>query len=175
MKYVFVLVFILVYVFFGSELGYTNTSPFYTHITYLFQHAGLIHLMVNSLAFVGIFRATERLISKWILILASLTGGFLLSFLAADDLPTVGASGMIYMMTGLYVGITAFSNGIKILNLRKYVIFLTTVVIALTVSSLSKTSNHILHSLSFLTGIFIYACCRLIKEMRFPDGRRIFK
>ena len=52
MKYIFVLTFFIVFFTFDKSIGYTNTSPIWTHFTYMFQHANIIHLGINSLAFI---------------------------------------------------------------------------------------------------------------------------
>ena len=68
MKHLIILTFIIVFIFFGHNLGYDANSPWWTHITYNFQHANIMHLLLNSVSFFYIFRALEQAIkprSRW--------------------------------------------------------------------------------------------------------------
>lgn len=131
MKHLLILSFIAVFLLFGHQLGYTATSPWWTHLTYNFQHANLWHLLLNSVSFYYLFRALERAIpfrtvrQKFatcaLLPLAIATAAsfftpypqYLLNLLhhlptlpllggAGGGHPVVGASGMIYAMIGMY-------------------------------------------------------------------------
>jgi membrane associated rhomboid family serine protease len=104
MKYLYILTFIIVYVSFGLELGYTDSSLWYTHFTYMFQHAGIVHLLLNSIAFISLFTALEKQVNKWLLSACIIAISFLASFAAMHDMPTVGASGMVYAMIGMFFG-----------------------------------------------------------------------
>jgi membrane associated rhomboid family serine protease len=101
-KYIFVLIFILAYIFCGNITGYSNTSPLWTHLTYMFLHASVLHLLFNSLAFINIFRALEKTLGQWTLSIIIITAGFALSFIIRYDRPIVGSSGLIYTMLGMY-------------------------------------------------------------------------
>ena len=174
MKYLVVLIFIIVYLFFpGDGLGYTCTSPFYTHFSYMFQHQGVMHLAINSMSFIGISRLAGRMVNKWLLAMLSFGGGFVLSFFTAGQLPTVGASGVIYIMTGLYAGMTAFDERVRITDAKRHAASLVMITVALAVSSLVKTSNYSLHSLWFLSGVFMSVFYQLIKTI-YSYGREIF-
>ena len=154
-KYLFVFVFIFVFAWFDKSLGYTTTSPVYTHFTYMFQHAGIIHLVINSLAFIGMFRAVEKYINKWILSGICIFFAFLLSFFSSYDIPTVGASSMIYIMIGMFLSITLFYKKVKINDKRKYLLFITSIFLSLLVSAFKHNSNFLLHVLSISSGIII--------------------
>ena len=119
MKYLYVVIFISVFATFGLELGYTNNTPIYTHATYMFQHSGVIHLTINSLAFTGMFRTMEKFVNKWFLSAIIITTSFAASFTAIYNIPTVGASGMIYTMIGMFFGLI-ISGEIKIKDKKNY-------------------------------------------------------
>ena len=74
------------------------TRP-WTAVTYMFLHAGIMHLLFNMLAlyFVGP-RVEQRLGSNRFISLYMISGisGALLSFVIAPDSPIVGASGAIF-------------------------------------------------------------------------------
>jgi membrane associated rhomboid family serine protease len=153
MKYIFIFVFILTFTLFGTSIGYTKVSPLYTHLTYMFQHAGIVHLAMNSLAFIGMFRTLEKFISKWTLSLLVTTISFVSSFISMYDIPTVGASAMIYSMIGIFIGITTFCTHIKIANIKKYLLFISVIAISLTISLFKSNSNFILHLISMAVGV----------------------
>ena len=155
MKYIYVLIFIVVFILFGLEIGYTNHSPIYTHATYMFQHSGIVHLIINSLAFIGMFRTMEKFVNKWILSAAIIISAFTMSFVAMYDIPTVGASAMIYTMIGMFLGMTTFCNNIKIADTKKYLLFISVVVISLTISFFKHNSNFTLHVASMVLGFII--------------------
>jgi membrane associated rhomboid family serine protease len=154
MKYLFILIFILAYIFSGVEIGYTASSPLYTHITYMFAHAGLAHLLVNSLAFMGMFHALEtlRLCKGWVLALSMMTCAFMASFPAQYDMPTVGSSSMVYAMIGAYLIWIWKCKTIKITDRAKFITFIICICAGLTISYCKTDSNFMLHILSLLCG-----------------------
>lgn len=155
MKYFIVLILISVYILFGNELGFTTSSPLYTHITYIFQHASILHLVLNSLAFIGIYTSLEKFANRWLFLSISLLCAILTSFYAMYDKPTVGISGVIYVMIGLYVGITLIYKKSKIADTRKYLLYIIGIVFCLVISRFHKNSNFYLHLYCFLCGIIV--------------------
>ena len=153
LKYLFVFIFIFVFAWFEKTLGYTTTSPLYTHFTYMFQHAGVMHLFINSFVFIGMFRAVEKYVNKWMLSVSCILIGFTASFLSVYDIPTVGASGMIYAMIGMFVSITIFYKGAKINDIKKYAIFILAVCLSLLLSYFKHNSNFWLHVYSLSMGV----------------------
>lgn len=152
MKYIYVLIFIVVYIICGLEIGYTYQSSLYTHFTYMFQHSGIVHLLINSLAFIGMFRTMEKFVNKWLLSVSIIIISFAASFTAMYDIPTVGASAMIYAMIGMFFGMTIYCKNIKITDTKKYLLFLSVVVISLTISFFKHNSNFALHFFSMIWG-----------------------
>lgn len=165
MKYVYVLIFILVFILSGLDLGYTNQSPLYTHLTYMFQHSGVVHLLMNSLAFIGMFRTMEKFINKWMLSVFIIISSFIVSFTAMYSIPTVGASSMIYTMIGMYFGITIYNRDIKIADTRKYLLFIFVVAVSLVVSYFKHNSNFNLH---FFCMVFGYVISLLNRKRQLP-------
>lgn len=155
MKYLFVLIFILTFILFENDMGYTNDSPIYTHLTYMFQHSGILHLTMNSIAFIGVFHTLQKFLSKWIILPMIILSGFLASFPSAYAIPTVGASTMIYTMIGAYISITLLSREIKITDTRKYLLFIFCVAISLLLSLLNQGSNFLAHFHSLIFGFSI--------------------
>lgn len=152
-KYLFVFIFIFVFAWFDKSLGYSTTSSVYTHFTYMFQHAGVIHLTVNSLTFIGMFRSVEKYINKYILSITIISISVASSFLSIYDMPTVGASSMIYAMIGIYIPIIILYDKAIIINKKKYTMFIFFIFISLIISYLKNNSNFWLHVYSLLIGI----------------------
>jgi len=144
MKYIFVLIFLTVFVFFDKSIGYTDISPIWTHFTYMFQHANVVHLIINSLAFIGMFRVLERVINKYILAASILSMGFAASFISMYELPTVGISGAIYAMVGMYLALI-LTKKLTVKDRKKLYIFIASIILCLTVSFFKPNSNYGLH------------------------------
>lgn len=154
-KYIFVFLFLIVYYLFGLELGYTTTSMFYTHITYMFQHSGIIHILFNSVAFIVMFYNLQKLMNTWIIVISILLCGFAASFLSMYNIPTVGASSMIYTMVGIDIGMTLFCKKIKIANTGRYLLFICGLILCLSISAFRHNSNFLVHIYSLIFGFII--------------------
>jgi membrane associated rhomboid family serine protease len=158
MKYILVAVFIAVYLLFGLELGYCRTSPLYTHFTYMFQHATILHLILNAISFWSSYWLLEKFINKYWLFPIAAAIAFAASFFAMKDLPTVGASATVYAMSGMLVGMTV--NGrLKIANKKNFILLVVGVVLSLTISLIKANSNFSLHLDSLLLGFIFAAVC----------------
>ncbi len=167
MKYVFVLIFIIVFAFFDTSIGYTTTSPAYTHAFYMFQHANALHLVINSIAFISIFRTMERFVNKWELSIISMVIAFAASFISMYEIPTVGASGMIYAMIGIFFGLVV-SKEITIADKKKFATFAVSISVCLLISFLKHNSNFFLHIYCLLFGLLTsqIVTCRRVTSKR---------
>lgn len=147
MKYIFTAIFSICYAFFGLELGYTNKSGILSHFTYMFQHVNIIHLLLNSFSFIVIWIALQKHVKQY-LILPVFLIGFICSFLpcASFDTPTVGVSGVIYAIMGMFT--------LYIKNKALYICLLS-VLISLVVSYFAPHTNFFIHLYCFVGG-FIY-------------------
>lgn len=139
MQYIITLIFIVVFILFDNSLGYTVSSPIYTHFTYMFQHASVLHLAFNSIAFIGLYRALSKL-DRYLLPVIVIIA-VLCSFAGVYALPTVGASGMNYAMIGMFI-IQKDKFNIK---KKDFYIFLGSVAVMLVISIFKQNSNYILH------------------------------
>lgn len=153
MKYLFILIFIAVYGLFSIDLGYAAGSPLYTHFTYMFQHAGIFHLVLNSVAFFSVFNSLQRFLNTWFIMASIFISALGASFFAVYDKPTVGASSMIYTMIGMYIGVTLFRKDIKIADIRKYLLFIVTILLGLVISYFKNDSNFFLHVYTCVAGL----------------------
>jgi len=152
LKYIVSLVFIVVYFTFGHELGFATSSPLWTHFSYSFQHAGLLHLIINTLVFIGAFRTMEEFIS-WQKVLVSIyVIAVIASFGAVRAIPTVGASGMIHAMFGMMAVIVTLNKSLP----KQKAIFFCSIGIMMIVSLFNSNSNFTVHALSFGMGALYY-------------------
>lgn len=165
MKYLFILTFILCFALFDTNIGYTNTFSLWTHFACQFQHAGTVHLVINSLSFIAMFRLLEKFVNRWLLSLIIVAAGFVSSFLSMYDTPTVGASAMVYAMVGMFVSIITCS-GMKIPDKRKFAMFIVGTVACLSVSALKENSNFLLHLFSLVNGLIAGVVVSIYRKKR---------
>ena len=95
---------------FGANIGFlVKSGEVYRLITYMFLHAGVIHIFFNMYSLYVIGPRVEDFFGKWkfllIYILSGISGG-LLSIAMNGDVLSVGASGAIFGLFGslLYFG-----------------------------------------------------------------------
>ena len=155
-KYILSFIFILVYIFFGHEIGFVTNSPWWTHFTYSFQHASILHLVINTLVFINVFRVMEKFLSWKVLLPAIYFIASCASFASVQSIPTVGASGMIYAMFGMMSFIVLFNSS----SWRQKRVFFLSIAFMLLVSFFNKGSNFEVHVLSFLIGVLYYPILR---------------
>lgn len=72
-----------------------SISP-YVHLYYMFMHASLLHLVINMYAVFLCTKDRTNLLHVYIL-------GVIAYLLSQSDKPTVGASGLVYIMLGMNV------------------------------------------------------------------------
>ena len=168
MFYLLSSIFLLVYIFFDNSLGFSETSAWWTHIAYNFQHAGIIHLLLNAFCFSQFYKVFKKIKkgnrhsitpNKAVAI-----GGIVAvscSFLpfCIKPLPTVGASGIIYAMLGIYLSLLvgAYPCGRPAVKVPKknLIIWLSGVAIALVVSFFNPHSAFALHLSCLIIGFLL--------------------
>ncbi|MFA5617517.1 MAG: rhomboid family intramembrane serine protease [Syntrophorhabdaceae bacterium] len=158
LRYIIILSFVTVYILYGRELGFTDCSPLWTHFTYSFQHASIIHLVVNCLVFFSVSQTMIRLIKPYVLFPIIYIIAVLTSFAAMKDIPTVGASGMIYAVFGMQTVIVVFNKA----TAKQKRLFFFGIALMLTVSFFNGGSSFIVHAASFTYGALFW----LIKRSR---------
>jgi membrane associated rhomboid family serine protease len=149
---------------FDVNIGYTNTSPLWTHLTYQFQHAGIVHLVINSLSFIGMFRLLEKFINRWVLSVSIVIVGFIASFLSMYNAPTVGASAMVYAMSGMFFAMINLCPDIRILDKKKFAVFIVGIAACLFISASKGNSNFFLHVFSLLLGLIAGTVIAIFRE-----------
>lgn len=157
LKYLIVAVFFVVYALWGRELGFSDSSPGWTHLTYMFQHASIIHLLLNSFVFVSAFRVMEKFVRPVKLFLVIYTIAFLASFAAMEDRVTVGSSGMIYALVGMETVIVIFNNA----TVKQKRLFFFSIAIMLIASFLNAGSSFMVHIVCFVFGALYWIVRRV--------------
>ena len=151
-KYILSFMFIVVYILFGSEIGFATNSPWWTHLTYSLQHANILHLVINTLVFINVFRVMEGFVSWKKLLPLVYSIAVASSFFATNDIPTVGASGMIYAMFGMMSVIVAFNKSTP----KQKLTFFCSIGIMLLISYFNSNSNFMVHILAFCAGAIVW-------------------
>lgn len=124
-----------------SSFGYGYNTPLYTHFTYMFFHAGYIHLIFNSYVF---YTLTNNILFKNNFVLFTLLYliAVITSFIAYSDYPTIGASTMIFAMAGINFPIVK--------NKKKY---LTVFPLIILTGFIIPHVNGLAHAVSAILGI----------------------
>jgi membrane associated rhomboid family serine protease len=135
-----------------ASLGVSASSPLWTHLSFMFCHASIWHLLFNSIAFFGMFRVVERWVGSLRLSVALVVSSFLLSFFVVYDIPMVGASGCVYYMIGLYISYVIFNRRRLVIEWRQFWLFLVCVAIALSVSYFRPQSAFLFHCINLWAG-----------------------
>lgn len=159
MQYLIVLVFIFVYAM-GYDLGYNSSTPLYTHLSYMFQHASILHLVMNSLAFVTMFRACKLFVSKYWVFAISVIVALGASFFGVYELKTVGASGMVYAMMGFYIFSYLDANK----PTRSFYIFLLAISVSIVISVFKESSNVFLHIAALIGGVLVSLFNNILRD-----------
>ena len=154
MQYLIAIVFIIVFSVFDNSLGFSIGSPLYTHLTYMFQHASVMHLILNSFSFIIMFKILSMYANKYKLLFVLLMIGFCSSFLSEHDLPTVGASSMVYAMVGIMYGLVC-RKILEFENKDTLIINVVPLLIAFIVSYVTKNSNFAIHLISLVWGVVV--------------------
>ena len=126
------------FAFDNSKMGYFNGSKFYTHFTYMFAHSSILHLIVNS--YVVYVSMNKNILPLKELIAVSTTIAILASFITASVAPTVGISGILFVIIG-------FSYALRPTRLNTLYMILWFCIAAI------SPMNTMLHLVCFLTGL----------------------
>jgi len=151
MKYLLVVVFVIVYVSFGLELGFTSAGPAWKHFTYLFQHGSIMHLVLNCISWLALFGALERFYRPRTIMLVSVAVAVAVSFVVNYTVPVVGASGMIYCMIGMYMCLIVRKR-VRFAYKINLIMFFVSVFTFLAISFFKANSAGMLHLLCLVGG-----------------------
>lgn len=157
-------VFVLVHVLCGMELACAPGTPWWTHLTYLFQHAGWWHLAVNALSFVGMSRLLTKFLPYGPVLCIGVAVAVGASFVCWYERGVVGASGVVYALIGEYLWLVG-SGTIRYRDKRQLYAFLAGVLLSLCVGFFKASSAGLLHLVCLAGGYGLagvgMACGRL--------------
>lgn len=165
MQYLLIVIFIIVFAFFDLRLGYTSVFPVWKHVTYMFQHANLLHLALNSLSIYFLFVALERFIRPLVIFLIMFLSAFLVSFLCIYPQPVVGASGMAYTGFGI-LSLLFVKRQLKFKDKYSSVLFFINVGFALIIGFFNQHNAALLHLYAFIAGFILSAVLIKIKSFQ---------
>lgn len=165
LKYFIAFAFLVVYIVYGRELGFTTCSPLWTHLTYSFQHGSILHLIINTLVFISVFRVMEKFIRPLLLFVIIYTISTVVSFAAMEATPTVGSSGMIYAMLGMETVIVIFNSA----TAKQKRLFFFSIALMLCMSLVNGGSSFMVHIASFTFGALFFMVKRERDLYRSPS------
>lgn len=155
MKYIILIVLIVIHLIPGLQLGYATGTPLYTHFTYSFQHTDWIHLALNSFAFLSFYGILNRVLPGWLLLAYAYATAVAASFPSTYPIPTVGASGIVYAMIGLYITISLIGRKLRITSRRQFFFFIVCLTLSIISSAWKTDINTKCHIYALLTGMII--------------------
>lgn len=151
MIYIFLIVCICVYAFTGDctwmgvSIEHINNAYFYQ-----FAHASWLHLIINALSLLLMYKPIKKIYEEqfgdtrsWEFFFVLYCGSVLAGLLTPKELPTVGASGMVFFLLGELIILRPTMK-----QLRGYIY----VALALIVQIIRGHSNVSLHIVAFILG-----------------------
>lgn len=155
MIYIIPVIFALVYLVFGRELGYYTGSPLWTHFTYQFQHIGLVHIVVNSFALISFIRVLKLGLPVPLILLYAYIGSILASFPPFYNIPTVGASGAVYTLSGIFISTSLMKKRLSVKDWKKFYTFIVCLALSFVFAWIKGGINIYCHALGLIYGILI--------------------
>lgn len=167
MIYIFLIICVCVYAFVPDPTMFGVTEDnLWMAFAYPIAHASWRHLIINmlslALAFNPIFKLYEMRLgggSKLGFFLATYIGAVLSALFTACDIPTVGASGMVFFLLGALLMLRPTKQ-----QLISYIL----VAIAIVVQILRGHSNVALHLIAFAFGCLYIILVLLCKKEYYP-------
>lgn len=133
--------------------GISTTSPWWCLFTYSFVHLSFTHLLVNAFVFLSYWRKMKGIINLYFFIPLIITVPVIAAILSAHTDITVGASGIIYAIIGIYI--VAFPLPRNVL-----IKFITLIVLSFALTCFLPTVNTGIHIYSFLLSLVVSLLCR---------------
>lgn len=151
MIYIYVLILIVLQWAIGpnADLGIAN-EHLMGAFTYPFVHANWLHLIINAISMLLMFRPLCALcerqfgeMSGWRMLLMMYAGAVLSGVVSAGEVPTIGASGMVFFMLGMLLCLNPT---------RRQALAYLSVAIVLAMQWFLGTSNVLLHVSAMIFG-----------------------
>lgn len=150
----------------GIELlGVSNAAPWHC-FTYPFMHISWLHLCINALALILMYNPIRDIYcarydkSHTHFFLAVYSCAVLAGVCCASDVPTVGASGLVFTLLGILLPLNP-----TLRQLRNYI----WVVLAVIIQAFLGKSNVPLHICAFLFGALIIVFLNAREQIRIKE------
>lgn len=155
---VIILLFVLFFIM-PNDYGYYKDSSFISHLLFSFNHTSIFHVAINCVGF--------YFFSKWLFnihsgkywltlgipVLVSIASSYMVNFYS---IPTVGFSGVVYAMIGVYLASVLFDDSLEVVDKKIFLTWLLVLCLFIVVGLLPFTSsNGILHLVTMFLGCFI--------------------
>lgn len=140
------IMFIFVY-FLHINNSYSLGHEYPGVLLYMFSHANMMHLFVNLLSFIVIYKAVDEpylFFKMWVVAVLSGIGSIAL-------LPTMGCSGMIVAMFGLFIG-QVINHRLRIIDKKQFAIYVLSFVFFLIICLFNRNINNINHLIALVIG-----------------------
>ena len=149
----FVLILIYVYALSSAvdlhPLACSQSSAWYTYITFSIVHISPFHLFINSFVFITYWCSFEGILRRSFTVPLMIAVPIVSAIVCAGIYPTSGASAIVYAMTGIYVVCFPLSRGLMIK-------FLSVIVFSFLITFLfAHQVNTSIHVISFLLSVLI--------------------
>ena len=95
--------------------------------------------------FLSFSRLASHVMRPCVLSVAVIAVAFAVSFPAARELPTVGASGMCYALTGVVLAAASTGCGLRIKSGKRFAVFIAQITLLLFLSGVNPHSNILIH------------------------------
>lgn len=167
-RFFFVTATLWMYVF-TPGCGYTGTSGILPRVASLFSHAGLLHWLLNAWGFCSLFAAAARIVPPLRLFALACSAAFAATYVAGYDLPTVGASGILFFLAGTDLVLRWGGLYFKIDRARMFV-YTVTIGLSLAVTVFVPGVNWKLHLAACAEGLIygMYELKRCHRRKRTP-------
>ena len=166
MIYIFLIVCLCVYAFTG-DCTWMGVSVEHMNHAYIYQfaHASWLHLIINALSLLLMYKPIKRIYEErfgnarsWEFLAILYLGSVLAGLLTPKELPTVGASGMVFFLLGELIMLRP-----TLKQLQGYIY----VALAVIIQIIRGHSNVALHIVAFILGalwIIIRLLCKQHSE-----------
>lgn len=149
----FAAVLVASYFMFGG-VGYSLTSPVYTHFVYMFSHCNIFHLLGNVFAILYMGSIFPKYIVPAEMLLFSYISAVACSFASSYELPTMGVSGMSWFFVGVIQGFVP-AKYYKVVNKKVYFgCWVLLVLQFILFAVMCNNINNLLHIECFALGFF---------------------
>ena len=161
----FILITVFSQLFFSEpmDLGIYNGCEWHC-LTYQFYHANWIHLLLNAMSLIVLFKPTLYNLRRefgWIssakYLFAMYTCSVIAGLVACQNIPTVGASGISFAMMGVLLGIRPT---------KAQLIAFWPVALCILVQIVAGHSNTCLHIVAFILGVAFVFAKRILNDIR---------